>query len=177
MRICLAFLLLISIAIRAEAQREIAEGSNPPFKDRLYFGGGFGINGGSDSYGNRYFFLGLYPMAGYMVNNQFSLGTSITYQYYSYPDFDQNLQQYGVSPFARYNFGSIFLYSEYMMLNSPTFISAKRTTFHRLLLGVGYSLPIGKHGSINAMGLYDVLWNRGDYAFASPWVFRVFFSF
>lgn len=167
----------MSIAFRVEAQREIAEGSNPSFKDRLYFGGGLGLNGGTDSYGNRYFFLGLYPMAGYMVNDKFSTGMAFTYQYYSYPDFGQTLQQYGVSPFARYNVGSAFLHGEYMLLNSPTFISVKRATFHRLLLGVGYSVPIGKSASVNAMGLYDVLWNRADFAFASPWVFRVFFAF
>src|SRR5262245_23744389 len=84
--------------------------------DRLYFGGGLGLNGGTDSYGNRYFYVGLYPIIGYMVNNNLSTGLGINYQYYSYPDWDQEIHQYGFSPFVRYNFGQMFLYGEYTIL-------------------------------------------------------------
>lgn len=169
------FFLLWLVSMVSFAQREVEE--NSKLSDRLYFGGGLGLNGGTDSYGNRYFFVGLYPIVGYMVNNQFSVGTGITYQYYSYPDVNQELTQYGVSPFARYNFGQIFLYTEYMFLSTPTYINAQRKTFNRWLLGVGFSQPIGKRSSLNVMGLYDVIWKQTDYAFASPWVFRVYFSF
>jgi len=161
----------------AMAQRDVLD--NAKLSDRLYFGGGFGLNGGTDSYGNRYFFVGLYPIIGYMVNSQFSAGLGINYQYYSYPDVDQEINQYGFSPFLRYNFGQLFLYTEYSLLNTPVYNinSGERKTFDRLLLGAGYSQPIGQRGSINVMGLYDVIWNRNEYAFASPWVFRVFFAF
>ena len=170
----LFFLVLISVA--SFAQRDVME--NSKLSDRLYFGGGLGLNGGTNSNGNRYFFVGLYPIIGYMVNNQFSVGTGITYQYYSYPDIDQTISQYGVSPFARYNFGQMFLYSEFMVLNSPTYAGTTtgRKIYNRLLLGVGFSQPLGKRSSLNVMGLYDVIWKQSDYAFASPWVFRVYFS-
>ena len=167
---------LLVFGVQAFSQREIDESSSS-FKDRMYLGGGFGLNGGSDIYGNRYFFVGLFPIIGYMVTNKISVGTSITYQYTSYPDFDRTISQYGFSPFARYNLGQVFLYGEYMILNGPSFISTQRKMYNRLLLGVGVRQPMGKRSSINAMGLYDFIYNRSDYAFASPWVFRVFFSF
>lgn len=169
--------LLVVLSLTAHAQRDVLD--NAKLSDRLYFGGGLGLNGGTDSYGNRYFYVGLYPIIGYMVNSQLSVGMGITYQYYSYPDVDQEIHQYGVSPFVRYNFGQLFLYGEYSLLNTPVYNinSGSRQTFDRLLLGAGFSQPLGGRGSLNVMGLYDVLWNRSEYAFASPWVFRVFVAF
>lgn len=175
MRTFLIVLFLFICGISANAQRDVMDNSS--LSDRLYFGGGLGLNGGTDTYGNRYFYVGLFPIIGYMVNNNFSVGTGISYQYYSYPDVDLTLNQYGVSPFARYNFGQIFAYAEYMLLNSPTFINAQRTMFDRLLLGIGYAQPLGGRASLNVIGMYDVIWKQSDYAFASPWVFRVYFSF
>ena len=177
MRKWLLSFCLLAFFSQAFSQREIDEGSKPSFKDRVYFGGGLGLNGGRDAYGNSYFYIGLYPIIGYMVNNQFSVGIGITFQHYNYPDFDLSINQYGFSPFARYNFGNLFLYTEYMILNSATFINAQRQTYDRLLFGIGYSQPLGKRSSINVMGMYDVIWKRSDGAFASPFVFRVFFSF
>lgn len=169
--------LLVMGTLAANAQRDVLD--NARLSDRLYFGGGLGLNGGTDSYGNRYFYLGLYPIIGYMVNNELSVGMGINYQYYSFPDVGQEIHQYGVSPFVRYNFGQLFLYGEYSLLNTPVYNinSGARKTFDRLLLGAGYSQPLGGRASLNVMGLYDVIWNRSEYAFASPWVFRVFVSF
>ena len=167
--------LFAAISLTTFGQRIVDE--NSKLSERIYFGGGLGLNGGTDSYGNRYFYVGLYPIIGYMVNNQFSVGTGISYQYYSYPDYGQSYSQYGISPFARYSFGQIFLYTEYSLLNTPTTNNAIRRNYSRLLLGVGFSQPLGQRGSLNVMGLYDVLWVRTDLAFASPWVFRVYFTF
>lgn len=174
-RECLfAFFFLSSII--ALAQLQVDEESK--LSDRLYFGGGLGLNGGTDAYAGRYFYVGLYPIIGYMVNNQFSVGTGITYQYYSYSDVGQEIHQYGISPFARYNIGQLFFYGEYMLLSTPTYYgpTSPRKVFDRLLLGVGYSQPLGQRSSLNVVGMYDVLWRQGDYAFTSPWVLRVYFS-
>lgn len=170
-------LFIMALTLEVFAQREVDDIANPSFGDHLYFGGGFGLSGGSDGNGNRYFFIGVYPIVGYMVDNRFSVGMGVTYQYYTYPDVNLDIHQYGVSPFARYNFGQVFLYGEYMILSTPTFINFQRTSFDRLPVGIGYSQPIGKRVSINGMGLYDVIWKSSDFAFASPWVFRVFFIF
>jgi hypothetical protein len=168
---------LFACSLPATAQRQIDENGKASFADRLYFGGGLGFSSGSSAIG-RYTYIGLYPMVGYMVNNQFSVGSTITYQYYSYPDNNLSLSQYGLSPFLRYNFGQLFAYTEYMILNTPSYDpGAQRRIYNRWLVGLGFRQPIGQRGAINAMGLYDVLYNPSDRVFTSPWVFRVFFSF
>lgn len=168
---------LLLVSLTATAQRDVLD--NTKLSDRLYFGGGMGLNAGTDPYSGKYFYIALFPIIGYMVNNQFSVGTGITYQYYSYSDIGQEIHQYGVSPFARYNFGQVFLYGEYSLLSTPTYYgpTSPRKIYDRLLLGVGFSQPLGGRGSLNVMGLYDVIWRQGDYAFTSPWVFRVFVAF
>ncbi len=168
---------MIFISCLAFAQREIDNNSGWELKDRIYFGGGFGLNGGNDAFGNRYFYVALNPIVGYMITPQFSGGLGIQWQHYSYPDFNTTIDQYGVSPFLRYNFGQLFAYTEYNVFNTPTFGNTERKTFDRLLLGVGYSQPLGRRGAINAMALYDLIYSNSERAFASPWVFRVYFSF
>lgn len=174
------FLFLVTLSYASFAQREVEEDTKPKFKDRVYFGGGFGLNGGTDGYGNRYFYFAVNPIVGYMITPQFSMGTGVSWQQYNYTDVKVKINQYGVSPFARYNFGKLFSYAEYNLINTPNFYNASgsRTNYDRLLLGLGYSQPFGTgRGAINAMALYDVLYQKTDRVFASPWVFRVFFSF
>jgi hypothetical protein len=179
MKGCLLVLFII-ITSSAFAQREVEEDTKPKFKDRLYFGGGFGLNGGRDAYGNNYFYFGLNPLVGYMVTPKLSVGTGVSWQQYNYTDVKIKLNQYGVSPFVRYNFGKLFSYAEYNLINTPSFSNNLnvRKNYDRLLLGLGYTQPFGTgRGAINAMALYDVLYKQTDRVFASPWVFRVFFSF
>ncbi len=172
----LIFLLLLSIT--CYGQRVIDEGSSGSLKDRLYVGGGLGLNAGTDSYGYRYFYFALNPIVGYMVTPKFSVGTGVNWQRYSYSEpYKLHIDQYGVSPFMRYNFSQVFAYGEYNLLNTPTYTISQRRTYDRLLLGLGYSQPFGRRGAINAMALYDVIYDQQERAFASPWVFRVFFSF
>lgn len=170
---------LILIAFVTSAQRQIDENAPPSWKERVYVGGGLGLNGGTDGFGNRYFYYGLSPIIGYMVTQKFSVGTGISWQHYSYPDFKPKftIDQYGFSPFLRYNFSQLFAYGEYNLINTPTVGNTQRRNFDRLLLGLGYSQPLGNRGALNVMGLYDVLYRQQERAFASPWVLRVFFSF
>ncbi|HNP75758.1 MAG: hypothetical protein U0289_14605 [Cyclobacteriaceae bacterium] len=159
------------------AQRDFEEGDKPSFKDRLYFGGGLGFNSGTSGTAGRYTYIGLYPVIGYMATPKMSVGTSITYQHYSYADLGTSFEQYGFAPFIRYNLNQIFLYSEYMILNSPTYDpNSPRKIYNRWLNGVGYRMPIGQRSAVNVMGLYDVLYNDTERIFSSPWVVRVFFS-
>jgi hypothetical protein len=178
----LIVLLLVALPLVSLAQRDIEEGDKPSLKDRLYFGGGFGLNSGSLN-GVNYFYISVNPIVGYMVNPKFSVGTGISWQRTSY-DLKPSvaLTQYGVSPFMRYNFDQLFAYAEYNFITTPVLTqnltaSSQSRTFSRLLMGLGYTQPLGGRSRINAMALYDVLYNRADGAFASPWVFRVFFSF
>jgi hypothetical protein len=170
----LLFFLATSVTL---AQREIDESGNPPFKKRVYGGVGLGFAGGTNTYGNKYFYFGLYPTMGYMINNQLSTGVTITWQHYNYPDYDQTYDQFGLSPFLRYNFQQFFLYSEFMVLNSPAFNLTERQNYSRFMLGAGFSQPLGKRTAINVVGMYDVLFDPVNRAFASPWLFRVFLTF
>ena len=170
----ITIVLLISSACYGQIPIDNSTGWS--LKDRLYFGGGFGLNGGSDSFGNRYWYVGLNPIVGYMITPQFSAGLGIQWQHYSYPDNDVTIDQYGVSPFMRYNFGQLFAYTEYSVLNTPVFGNTERRNFDRLLAGLGYSQPIGRRSAINVMALYDLIYNNSERAFASPWVLRVLFS-
>ena len=167
------------LSLSCFAQRTIDEGAGWSAKDRLYMGGGLGLNGGADAYGNRYFYFALNPIIGYMIDTKLSVGTGLNWQRYSYSEpVKLNIDQYGVSPFVRYNFSQLFAYGEYNLINTPTYNLTQRRTYDRLLLGLGYSQPFGqRRGSINAMALHDVIYDQQERAFASPWVFRVFFSF
>lgn len=173
----LIFFVLLSL--NCFSQRVVDEGSSSSLKDRFYVGGGFGLNGGSDAYGNRYFYFALNPIVGYMVTPKLSVGTGLNWQRYMYSEpVKLNIDQYGVSPFMRYNFSQLFAYGEYNLINTPTYNLAQRRTYDRLLLGLGYSQPFGQsRGAVNVMALYDVIYDQQERAFASPWVFRVFFSF
>ena len=162
-------------SIACLAQREIDDGSS--WTERVYFGGGFGLNSGTFQ-GIRYTYFALNPVIGYMVSPKFSVGSGLTWQRYRYSDIGKTtIDQYGVSPFLRRNFDQLFAYAEYNLLNTPTINNTTRANFDRLLLGLGYSQPIGSRSSVNAVALYDVIYDNQERAFASPWVFRVFFSF
>jgi hypothetical protein len=172
----LAIAVLVACTAPVFSQGEFDTGAPPSWKERIYTGGGLGMSGGSDAYGNRYFYIGLYPIIGYRVTPEFSAGVSLSWQHYDYTDIGVTVDQYGGAPFVRYNFGQLFLYSEFMILNSPTYDNTHRAIYNRWLIGAGFSQPVGRKGAINAMGLYDVLYKSSDRAFTSPWVFRVFFS-
>lgn len=172
-------LILYVLFCSSVAMSQVTLGDAPKGKDRLYFGGGIGLNAGTNSQGYRYFYVGLYPVVGYMLNEKASIGTGLTWQHYEYSDIGQTIDQYGVSPFFRYNLGQMFAYSEYMFLNSPVYDNngiSSRQTYNRWLMGIGYSQPIGRRSAVNAIGMYDVLWKSTNYFFSSPWVFRIYFT-
>jgi len=175
MRVLPLILVALVITYNAYGQREIDEQSGPSFGDRIYFGGGLSFSGGNTGYG-RYTYFSLSPLVGYMFTQRFSSGLSFQWQHYTYPDLKITLDQYGVSPFVRYNFGQLFAYSEFSVINTPFYNNESRKNYSRLLLGLGYSQPLGRRGSINALGLYDVIYKTYG-PFSSPWIFRVYFSF
>ncbi len=182
MKRSLLFLLLMCMSLFVAAQREIDEDTPHKFKDRFFLGGGFGLNSGRDLNGFNYFFIAVNPVVGYMITPKLSSGLGINWQRTSYERPDFTLDQFGLSPFLRYNFNQLFAYGEYNFISTPRYnlITNKLSDpviFNRLLLGLGYSQPIGKRGAINVVGMYDVLYKPEERIFGSPWVYRVFFSF
>jgi hypothetical protein len=175
------FILLMCIAGYAQAQRQIDEQSSWSLKDRIYVGGGFGLNGGSDTWGNKYFTFSLSPVIGYMITPNFSAGSGISYTYLGYSSpVNVTIHQYGISPFVRYNIKQFFGQLEYNVISTPLYIDqSNRKTYDRLLAGIGISQPVGDRTSLNLVAMYDLIYSndRTQSPFASPWVFRVFFTF
>jgi len=173
---CTIFFVCLFGSIAAWGQRDVTDRTGWSLSDRIYLGGGLGFNGGVDNYGNRFFYFSLYPMVGYMITPQLSSGLGVQWQHYNYPDINESIDQYGFSPFIRYNLGKMFAYSEYSFVNSPSLYANDRTNYRRFLLGLGYSMPLGGRTKVNVMGLYDVIYKQNG-PFGTPWVFRVFFSY
>jgi hypothetical protein len=153
-------------------------GTSRPLGDKVYVGGGGGFGAGTSAFGYRYTYYSIFPIVGYRITPQFSAGTGVNYTHYGFPDVGVRYNQFGVSPFLRYNFNQLFFQTEYDIISSPSFDNTARRTYNRLLFGLGYSQPFGGRGrgAVNAMALYDVLYKQPS-VFNSPWVFRVFVSF
>lgn len=170
-------LLLLLGSFSAFSQLEVDERSS--LKERIYFGAGVGFLTGT---GFTQFSLN--PLVGYMVNSRFSTGIVIRYQNYIYsfarPSF--SIQQYGLSPFVRYKLNQeFFLYGEYSLINSPSFITrtSERALYTRLPVGLGYFFPVGnKRGGFNTVLLYDLIYkNQNSAIFQSPLVTGLFYTF
>jgi hypothetical protein len=149
-------------------------------QNRFYFSGGGGFGAGTG-----YNYYSFFPMVGYRITTDFSAGLGFTYQRYNYTYNSPtvSLTQYGLTPFLRYNFKPLFFQTEIDLIEAPNYYNqsppyndANRQLFTRWLLGIGYSLPMGRNNSLNALAAYDVLY-RTPSVFQSPIVARVFFTF
>jgi hypothetical protein len=173
--------VILFCSIASVAQYNKANRSNSgSIIDRLYFSGGGGFGSGTGANG-RYNYFSILPTVGYKVRPEFLVGMNFSYSKYSYPDYDVSYDQIGFAPFARYYIEQLFFQLEYDKISSLKFdyqngLSSSRKYYDRLLVGVGYKAPLGKRSAINAMGLYDLLYQNNG-VFASPFVFRVFISF
>ncbi len=171
----IVLMLIFFVSMNSFAQKgDLVFDEQSKFTDRLYFGGGMGLSGGS--WGTS---ISLSPIVGYMVSNRLSVGVGATYQFYKYQDnyYDYQDNRYGGSVFARMNlFKQIFAYGEYSFLNySINGDTNNRDTVNRLPLGLGFSQRMGTRSSFNIVAAYDMLYEvNGPYA--SPWVFTFYFS-
>jgi len=132
------------------------------FKDRIYFGGNFGLNFGTD-----YSVVEVAPLAGYKLTEKLSVGLGITYIYYSvrnrYSNEKYQSSIYGGDIFARYFFlDNLFGHVETGALNLdvpavyyPYALS--RQWVPNFLVGGGYRSQIGEHASFVIMLLYDLI--------------------
>jgi len=148
-----------------------------PLKERLYFGGGGGFSAGSDTYGNKYTYISISPLVGYRLTLPWSAGVQVMYSTYRYTQLGYNLSQYGISPFTQYRFGKLFAHAEYQAISAPSLNNTElRTMYSRLPLGLGFTQPIGPRAAINAVALYDVLYNKRTSVFPSPFIVRVYIT-
>jgi hypothetical protein len=134
---------------------------------RLYFGGNVAFNVGS------YTRIGIYPMVGFKILPKLSVGAKIGYEYIKDKRWaeDYETSNYGWSLFSRWRiFRSLYLHAEYQSTNYDLYDSngnSDREWVNFLLLGGGYSQPLGGNVRLNAQVLFDVL--HADNSPYNPW--------
>jgi hypothetical protein len=168
------FLLFTTIAFAQKGELAIDKESN--WQDRIYYGGGFGLSGGS--WGTS---ISVTPIVGYMISNRVSAGIGATYQFYKYQNgiYDYTDNRWGMQFFTRVNLiKQVFAYAEYSFINYSYFGDTDdRRTANRLPLGLGISQPIGPRSALNIVAAYDVLYDSQQQSiYGSPWVISIFFS-
>lgn len=177
--VLLIVVVLVSIETKAQYNSANRQGSNSALTlNRFYFGGGGGFGAGTDINGYSYNYFSLLPIIGYRITDQFSVGASITYQQYNYPQFGTSFKQYGFGPFLRYSINPLFFQAEYDLINAPSYNSSGNevhSNYSRLFFGMGYSFPLGRKGAINTLAMYDVLY-KAPSVFNSPFVLRIYFT-
>lgn len=162
------------------SQKYIDDQAGWSFRDRGYFGLGFGGLGlgRSSVYGN-YFSIGVTPMVGYMLTRNLSSGVAFEYQYTSYSDLKLRIHQYGGYPFLRYNIKNFFLQTDYALYSMQADFSAtdkERVLLDRFFVGAGYSSQSGGRGAFNILVSYDLLYTNTS-RFNSPLSVRAFMTF
>ena len=183
--LCLAYLTVPDTAAQWEEP--------PSLKDRLFFGGNFGL-----TFGNTTSII-VSPLGGYRITPRLSSGLGVRYEYFrsNYPGYvSYDTHIWGGSVFSRYMFirnlseaigigglnSGLFLHAEYEILSLEskyydlTNPSAEgRFSLHSVLVGGGLFQPIGQRSGL----LITVLWNMNETynsIYANP-VIRFGFNF
>lgn len=131
-----------------------------PLKDRIWFGGGVGLNFGTVTA------IQVAPMVGYFLDQKkkVSSGVGITYSYYQdnryNPPYTSNL--YGYRIFTRYRpINQFYVHGEFLHLNAARYNyftdQDQRIWIPHVLLGGGYVQSLGGRSSIYIQILFDVL--------------------
>ena len=185
MKAILSFLIVCVLSTTAFAQynkknsgggQSANSAKGLPLSERIYFGGGGGFNTGTNQNGLRYTYISISPLVGYRLTLPWSAGLQVMYQTYRFPQISTSLNQYGIAPFTQYRFGKLFAYVEYQLVNAPNLNNDMRAMYSRLPLGLGFTQPIGPRAAINAVALYDVLYNKRTSVFPSPFIIRVYIT-
>lgn len=176
--VILFFLILSGSAVLAQGEDNSLKGV--PIKERIVTGGGFGMG-----FGNRQDYISISPIIGYSITRKFMAGSGISYQYIKYknlrPGKDVSTNNYGVSPFLRFNvYKGFFIQSEYEVLNYELVqipsLETVRSTYNSFLAGGGYIQPLGRNAAIFFMALYNfsyVIPKPGEYTpYDSPLILR-----
>ncbi len=172
-------LILLSIfSFQINAQYFEKPKDKPTFKDRIFFGGGLGLQFGSVT------LVDVSPIVGYKVTERFHAGLGFSYSYYKYNDYSPSIDfsAYSGSVFARYFLTeSLFAYAEAEALNTEVFkvsgssLIQERKWIESYLVGGGYFQKIGKRSGVYLL----VLWNLNETEltpYSNP-VMRIGFSF
>jgi hypothetical protein len=170
------WILVIMLALAAAGQAVAQDAPPPPLPEPSpwFFGGGIGLGFGDVDW------IELYPLIGYRVNRQLSLGGGVSYRYLNDDRFAgaPSTTDYGSNLFARYHLTpQWFLEADYEYLSHEFVrfdLSTGRDSFNTLLGGFGYSQPLGGRASIFVLALYDFTHDDNDpyYPYTDPWIVR-----
>lgn len=171
------FISLITLfTIQLSAQYFEKPKEKPSFRDKLFFGGGLGLQFGSITY------IEVSPIIGYKITERFHSGLGFSYSYLKYNDYTPtiNFSAYSGSLFTRFFITeSIFAYAEAEALNTevPNLSTAmwERKWIESYFIGGGYFQRIGQRSGVYIL----VLWNLNeteDSPYTNP-VMRIGFSF
>lgn len=176
----LTAILIFLCSVNAFAQwgdEQLTE--KPSFKDKVFFGGGFGM-----SFNANYDYFSLSPIVGYRITQRLAGGVSIIYRYtkYKYVVPNVSTNDYGLSPFLRFKlYGPLFLHTEFEYLNYQYITysgESVRQTYTSFMAGGGFFQPVGRHAGFFATALYNFSYRNPTspndyYPYSSPWVLRV----
>ena len=153
----------------------------PSFRDRLFFGGNFGLQFGNVTN------IDISPLVGYRITPKFSAGLGITYQYIRYNDFDYNTSVYGGRLFSRFIVTgpnaptNVFIHAEYEILNgdviNPNTLLIEKDWVPGAFAGLGFIQGIGGRAAFGLTVLYNFLYDPERSFYGSPWVVRAGFTF
>ena len=192
LKFCILLVFCAILALPASAQ------DNFSFRDRLYFGGNFGLVIGSD-----FTNIEISPIVGYYITPRWSAGVGVTYEYYNNRYYWINLGTgsferlktniWGGRLFTNYvivndvgewiplglNF-RIFAHTEYeaMSYERRIFYSNERGRLlqHSFLVGGGLRFPMGRRSSMNLTILWNLNSNRESMYGSGP-IIRIGFNF
>lgn len=167
--IAVAILSIVNVAQAQYRPQKI----ETDLKDRVFFGGGGSLSGGSN-----FLSIGVSPTIGYKITDSFAAGLQVTYLYTKYGDYSAS--DFGGGPFAMYSFTEkIFVYSQYEYLSVQPFVvggtSNDRISVNSLFTGLGYNEPVNDRVSFQLLILYNVLYysTTAYQYYQSPFQFRV----
>jgi len=144
----------------------------PAAPKKLFFGGGIGFGYGDISW------LEVWPVVGYRLSKSVTTGVEFLYRVREDDRYaeDLNASDYGVSPFLRLNLmRGIFVQAEYEYVSYEyldTGLSTQRDDYDSLLLGVGFSRPMGGHAAFVVSTFYNFSYSDNDLygPYDSPWI-------
>jgi hypothetical protein len=173
--------ILISIlTFHLSAQEAVPEprenNDRGSFFDNVFFGGGFGLQFGNQTY------IEVAPQIGYKFTNRFSAGLGLKYIYYKFNDniYTYSTHIYGGGPFTRFFvLENLFLHAEYEILNLEVpdayYREYTRKNISSVFVGAGYRQMIGTNSSIDLLLLYNINETRNT-PYQNP-IFRIGFGF
>jgi hypothetical protein len=184
-RLWFTAIILLLVALQTASAQKIRSEA-PPFKERLFFGGSFGLQIGTITD------IEASPIIGFWVLPRLAIATGPNYRFYK--DTMGKTSIYGGRGYTEFviikdinsiipvgiNMGIFFhLEDEFLSLESEFWqnlsVDSDRFTVNTLLAGAGLSQSVGRRSSINMMILWAL--NDSEYDIYNGPEFRVSFIF